>query len=110
MRYQLFFLTAILFPVPAFAHGDIDIVYTLGVQAALVIGFSMYLVLNGTFRQKAVAGGLFYGVLWLSWLFTYNLPYAENKVLVTLINVGAPALVWFLCFMLVMKGWRGHAS
>ncbi len=110
MRSLLLFLAAFLFPFPAIAHGDIDAVYTLGVQAAVVIGFSMYLVLKGDRRQKIIAGGLFYGVLVLSGFLTYNLPYAENKDLIALINIGAPALIWLFSFVFVMKGWRRDAS
>ena len=110
MRSLLFFLAVFLFPFPAIAHGDIDAVYTFGVQVAVVVGFSMYLVLKGTRRQKIIAGGLFYGFLVLAGLFTYNLPYTENKDLIALINIGGPALVWLFSFVFVMKGWRGDAS
>lgn len=110
MRNLCIFSAFILFSSSAFAHGDIDAVYTLGAQAVLVIAFTMYLVLKGTKRQKLTSGIIFYGVSVVTFLIASVLPYSQNKNLITFLSIGAPVLAWLYSFIFVMRGSRDNVS
>jgi hypothetical protein len=89
----LFFLTLfslLMIPSVASAHGE-EILMTIGVQLATVVAIVFVLFIVRKFRPCLVGGVLacVFGVV-LSWVVTGHMPYFENQLFITVIDVIFP--------------------
>lgn len=81
-----------MFPSMASAHGE-EILMTIGAQLATVLVIIVGLFVVGKFQRYLMGGVLtcVAGVI-LSWVLTGQMPYFENQMLITLIDVVFPLI------------------
>jgi hypothetical protein len=90
----------------AFAHGE-DVLATLFAQALAIVAsvVASFLLLRSRHRTWAGIAGCIAGVI-LSWTITGDLPYDDNRMFITVLDVALPLLGTLAAVVAARKVWN----